>query len=345
MIEKVKRLIISGCYGDVLLYKDYFNTNDEEVIVKNQWSYIVEMLIITIKSLLPSFNEVRNEIDYKRLHEEINIWKYYRHGGNKLLINTENIDESYWNSSDNSVYSRIFPIVISNKNFEYIKDEVIKNILYTTGNIKILLEGIFLSKVIYCLLENVKDYDKIIVEVKNEIINMSIKEIKEKYNENYRLDITTYSGNYILDFERKRIDIINLLNGITKEEYRLLDDILNILKEEITDYENIKPNFLTYSIIGLKRETVDQLKIKDKDFLLSLCDYLVKLRNGRISPELLKLENYFLPDVFKYKENDEFNHSLLNKCRVKLRIENNNFIKLFIETKSGIYRFIKVKHP
>ena len=69
MIEKVKRLILSGCYGDVLLYRDYFNTNDEEVLIDNQWSYIVEILIITIKSLLQSYNEVRNEIDYKRFYE------------------------------------------------------------------------------------------------------------------------------------------------------------------------------------------------------------------------------------------------------------------------------------
>lgn len=338
--EKIKKTIISGCYGDVLLYKDYFK--NEEIKIENQWSYIVEMLIITIKSLIPSYEEIRNEIDYERFYREINFWKLYRHGGNSLLTNIENSDVSYWQKSDNSIYSRIYPIIISNSNYNYIREDIIKNILFTTGSIKNLLEGIFLSRLIFVLLNFNMNFDEIVDEIKNEIINISIINILEKYSNFYKVDKSTFPGNYILEFERNRIKLLNLLNEIKTDEFRLLNDILDILRNN-KKFEQVKPNFLTYSIIGMNIDSIENIEVKDKDFLLNLCDYLIKLRKGRISPELLKINEYILPDVFKYNINDEFNHSLLNKCKVIFKVENKRLSKSYIETKGGIYRFQKIK--
>lgn len=346
--DNIKALIINGCLGDVLSYRNYLNKklghNDYEFT--NQYSYIVEILILTIKSLSPSSDEVRSVIDYKRFQEELKLWKDYKHGGNSSLLNFNDTNsEIYWEKNDNSVYSRIFPIILSNNYYEYIKDEVIKNILFTTGNIKIFLEGVILSKILYILINEKKDYDNLILDVKEEIINLSQKDIIGNYNNCFKVDIKTYPGNFKLDFERKRIDVINLLNDIKVKDYDLLQNIFNILRGDIKNIEDVKPNFLSYALWGFLYNNIEETSLKDCEFIENLCGYLYKLRKGRISPETLKIDKYILPDIFKFNIGDEFYHSLLNKCIVIKKNENENNIKSIVQTKSGNYEFIKIKHP
>ena len=50
-------------------------------------SHITDLIILTIKSLLPSEDAVRVDIDYNRYNEEIKLWRFYRHGENPSLMN------------------------------------------------------------------------------------------------------------------------------------------------------------------------------------------------------------------------------------------------------------------
>lgn len=347
MVEQmIKAFIIQGCCADTLRYKEYlfskYNSLNEEEI-KNQWSYITELMIVTIKSLVPSKHLVGTVVDYKRFQQELKLWNQYRHGSNNLVLNSLNnsITDNYWIDTDESIYARIFPIVVSNTRWDIIKDEIIKNLLYTTGNISDILETLILSKLLFFVMENMKDYNEIISNLKEETIHFSQKEFLERYDRNLMINLETYPGNYTIDFERKKIMLINILNGtFINDDFQVLRNTLNILKSKINNNIEIS----SFWIMGFK-SLIEDIKIdfnfKHMTFVESLGGYLFKLRRGRVTPETLEISNYELPDIFSFAVGDKFNHTLLNRCKVIKKEKNANFIISYIQTKTGVYRFFK----
>ena len=143
-------------------------------------SHITDLILITIKSLIPSEEYVRVDIDYTRYKEELKLWKYYKNGDNPSLLNILGKLDSviYWKGKDDTLYYRLIPIILANKNFDFIREEVVKNILFTTGNIELLIEGLLISKLIAYLLNNKSD---IIDDLKDEVIHLAQTEFLQKY--------------------------------------------------------------------------------------------------------------------------------------------------------------------
>jgi len=340
----LKKFILSACYGELVRfnkYKEKYTFNIEEN-TSEQWTYIVEMMIITAKSLIPSNQKSGVIVDYERFSEELKLWAYYRHGENNVLINTirQKNDRSYWYDLDDSVYSRIVPIVAANENWEVVCEEVVRNALYTVGNIQVMIECILLSKLLFTFLSKKNiEYSDIILILKEEIIGLSQRKILTECKDAFRVSTDEYSGNYLIDFERKRIDAINLLNGVHKEgTYEVLSKSLEIISgdKESSDLDSFFVEGFKGLYFNMKNE-----EIKINEFILNLCGYLIKLRKGRIAIDSLKKENYKFIDIFKYKEGDVFVHPILNKCKVISRKELNEMIILNLYSKSGKYRFIK----
>ncbi len=356
MQDKITNIILSACYGDVLYYQkllkskkistDHLNYSNK--IKGKQWSYNVEMMIITIKSMLPSIEEIGVRINYDRFNKEMDLWKHYRHGENRSIMNIlyNNNEDMYWNIKDSSIYGRLIPIILVNKSFKIIKDEIIKNVLYTTGNLSCVLESLMLSKLFFLKFNNNTDYKELISELKEEVIHFSQDEFINKYKNFFRFNIESYTDNFKIAFERKKIEVINLLNNIdNKSEYKLLKYCLSIYDNEFNRVDINKYNFFLYAYKYLLLSEKEQNEeIKDISFIKRLCKYLLKLRNGRIDPQSLKITKYYLPNIFNYKKDDEFNHSLLNKCKVINRYEDIKQVDLILKTKSGTYRFRKIKY-
>ena len=86
-----------------LFQKDYLNNKNN--------TYISQLAVITIKSLLPMKDEEGIRIDYRRFTEEYKLWLNYRNGDNSSLLNTQGrvIHEIYWGQIDDSIISRIIP--------------------------------------------------------------------------------------------------------------------------------------------------------------------------------------------------------------------------------------------
>ncbi|QIB27197.1 hypothetical protein [Caloranaerobacter azorensis] len=349
MEDRIKYFINNAVYGDSLRYFASKSDTINQKKIKGQWSYIVELFIITVKSLIPSMNVEGTIVEYTRFEEEIKLWINYRHGSNKPLISSVNKfdDRTYWVENDDSIYARIFPIVAANTQWDIILSEIIKNVLFTTGNIFVLQECIMLSKILYLILNSQKDYDKIIINLKEEIIQLSQKELISKYNKYYRADIATFPGNFVIDFEKTRIELLNLFNGKTiNNNFYILGKVLDILRGDIEEFNQIPYNFFLYGMLGLiVQNNSKTMEYKDKNFIQSLSDYLIKLRKSRINPESLYIKSYYMPDVFKYDVQEEFNHSLLNRCKVINKEETEKLFITYIKTKSGVYRFFKFKNP
>lgn len=343
MLEgNIEKFILNGCMEEVNAYRNINNELNHKTYNKDQWTYIVEIMIITIKSLIPCNSTYGSVIDYSRFNEELKLWYYYRHGGNKSLFKSIFKEETcYWNDSDDSIYSRIPPIVFANEDWVVARNETVKNILFTTGKISTLLEGLALAKLLSVII-NIPSISlvDIIKEIKEEIMCFSQKSFIENFKVFFKSSLNEYNGNFTIDFERRRIEMLSVLNGLNgSTEFYILKETLKTLND--TPNKEKVSNFFVGGIYGLITNNVSSISIKDEEFIRNLCAFLVKLRKGRISAENLCIDKYILPDIFQFKEGDVFYHSLLKKSQVIKRIDNKNSIICFVRTKSGTYRFIK----
>jgi len=340
----IKDFILSGCYGDSLEYR---KKHEHKVYSESQgqWSYIVEIMIVTIKSLLPSSKVAGTLVDYKRFDEEIKLWKDYRHDENNSLIEVVDgqSEKDYWTNLDDSLYSRIVPLVMVNSDWQIVKVEVIKNILYTTGNIEALLEGIILAKILHSYIINESiELEKLSSDLKEEVIHLSQKELLEKFRDYYRFDLKSFPGNFTIVFERNRVELLNILSGKDSSKYKIFMKSLAVIKGNAYENESFY-NFFINGLVGAKYGYDIKKDFKDKEFIESLCSYIYKLFKSRVNPESLEIATYYLPDIFKFKEGEEFSHSLLNRCKViKKEIDDSN-ITSYIKTKAGTYRFFRIK--
>lgn len=295
-----------------------------------EYNYISQLAVVTIKSLMPMENEEGVGIDQNRFLEELRLWKYYNNGSNQALIKAIDLTsaDDYWTVSDNSIISRIIPIVIANQKEEAAEEEVIKNILFTTGELENLFESVLILHLLLILISNRKSED-IISILKDKIIKFSQTQYLEKYRHNYRN--VKFPKNFQIEFEREKINALNALNGAEVKKYNNLKDCLSVLE----GYE-------TSSLMGkilynyLYNEDVYHNIPK---FYLNLGEYILNLRKSRIEPEKLKIDKYILPDIFSFEEGEVFYHSLLKNCKViEKAIEENKKI-VTVQTKTGIYVF------
>ncbi len=306
----------------------------EEYLKEKYSSHIIDLITITIKSLVPSEDYSRINIDYKRFGEEIKLWKYYRNGENKALMNViEQLNPNvYWSCKDDSVYPRIIPIVLSNRDFSVIKEEVIKNILFTTGHIETLIEGLLLSKILFY--KNL-DINSIIPKLKEEIISLSSADILNKFKDNFRVPIEVYDGNYFIDFERNKISGLNTLNLSFSNKFKVLEEVIKALLGR-----GDETHIIAKCVRGCDKDKSYELD----EYYINLSNYVYKLRNGQINRDSLIIDKYYLPDVFQYEEGDEFYHSLLKKAIVLKKYETEYNLVSHIKAKSGTYIFKNSKN-
>src|SRR5699024_10146580 len=291
---------------------------------------VVLISLLTMKSLVPIDKGRGNRIDYKRFNEELKLWKYYRVGDNTSILNIlDDIDEEiYFNSKDNIIYSRILPIILANQRYEIIEDEIIKNILFISGNIESLLEWMLVGKFLHLILNN---EDNIIDELKEYIINISQVDFLNSYKDFYRFKLDERLKDYKIEFERTRVNLISILNGIPMKKYKYIEDIFRVFNDK--DPERIFGSIIYYSLLG------KDLKIESSNFYNNMNEYILKLRKGRIDPKSLIIKEYILPDIFKYEEGDVFLHSLVNESKIIKKEVKNGISTSLVKSRSGMYLF------
>lgn len=216
---------------------------------------------------------------------------------------------------------------MANRDSQLIEEEIIKNILNTSGNIRDLLEGLLVGKFINGLINK----SQIEEGLKDFLINFGQADYLDKFKDLYRLSIDNYPGNYSISFEKERVSLLSILNGVDLDKYNQISDLLGLLKGK-------KPTSFLGKIVFNTMEGHEITYSLDQ-FYLDMNNYLFRLRKSRIDPKRLVIKDYILPDVFSFEENQVFFHSLLNHCKVIKKEVRNNQLTSLIQTKTGMYTF------
>jgi len=328
-----------------------------------QWSYITQLMLINCKCLIDNKDKRQVSIDYRRMIEEIKLWKYYRCGMPlnyiyKLRLGKKYYeDEFYWNDKRGEAFSRIIPIVMANKNFNAAQEEVYKNIIYINRHPQVVLSGLLLLRTIYFLLNNtIIEKQELINELKNYLIQLQLLELEEYVNgqlpKNYKIKFEQEKINYLIDLDRvKDIEDYSSINLHSKDIF--IASLVNFLKMYVNQESMAKTLVLqekeiyviTYGLLGLVKR-VGRVKIntiKDADFIINMDEYLLKLREyevGRTPFE--KIDNEI--ELFALNKGTVLKHPLLNNIRIKDKKQFDDYIELTIESKSGKYKFIRQKN-
>lgn len=334
MEERIKEAFWHGISKDVARYKNiehdrgYFSIDQE-----GQWSYKTEILLITIKSLVPLQDRVAIEIDSKRFFEELKLWKYYRHGSLKKLIYlaNENLDH-YWEKGDKLLALRGLILALVNSKKAEFQNVLIKHILWSSGSFETLFEIYALSMSMYYWQINKGNIDKDRMRelIKEDLMSFSRENYLSEYQKYYRKSLDTREGHLNIDFEKEKIKILTRIDSWLEN------------REKLIGHELFYEIFIEALVENQKFD--DEETIKDDKFIDAILNYLIKLRKGRVEPATLKLRFEKLNDPFDYSEGEIIEHDLLKNAIVLKRGENDKYIKMLVSSKIGKYRFFKIKN-
>lgn len=284
-----------------------------------------DITYITIKSLIPNKTYNTVQVDYNRYRKELDLFKEYNRKSYDIfenIVTNKNDFRLYYKRFDDFAYLRIIPIILSNTDLEVILDEVIKNVLYFSGNIENLFTWIFYT--IYIYNSNFEKQD-LIKYMKDYFININQIKYFNKYKEYYKVPLRNITS-YKIEFERVRLDIINLLN-LNKSNNKILNELLNY---DVKGKLKLDPIKVLYKEIDYNKLNKTQI---------ALNDYILKLKLGKINREHLLIYNYVLPDIFKFNKGEKFYHSLLGNCIVIKKEVRNNILTSIVSGKMKVYEF------
>lgn len=316
-------------YSNIDHDKGYFSVEEN-----GQWSYKTEILMLTIKSLMPLEESVAININEERFLHELQLWQYYRHGSNEELIDlVRNQSKDYWSLKDDTLIIRILLLAIVNNDKNLLKDLVIKHTLFITGNLEILFENLTISLMVhYWILNkgNIED-ERLSSLIKEDMMLLSKKNYIEKYKKYYKKNIENFNGHFDIAFERQKIAYLSKIDRwLEPDGLKETHEIIWLFYQK-----GLKENYE----LKIKEES-----IKDEVIIESLFDYILKLKKGRVAPISLKIQNYKKLDPFEFEEDQKIEHSLLKNAIVIRRGENEKYIKMIVQTKMGNLRFFKIKN-
>lgn len=375
--ERITNGLLWAVYGDALGFlkentditveklNDFTYYYDKDLMVKKpkgQYSYVTELMLITIKSFLDSAKNFKNAIDYPRYFEELKLWIHYRHGnpsnvleklGNKNFYR----DKFYWDDVRGQGISRILPIAMVNKNYHGAEKETYKNLIYLNRHPRIILTGLILLRTVHLVLErDVSEKEELIQGLKEYLIHLQLNQL----NHGITGDLT---GKYKIQFEKEKIDYLMTLDLLVNDKEIIMSnwdckgvlvyvlDIFFKLEQREEIFLNNIPNedikevlAIAYGLWGLMNREDFGIKnlLKEEEFIRDMGKYLFKLRNFQINRTPYEKKEDTI-NLFHLQKSNIIKHNILGVTKVNDRIETLWHIQLLLETRSGIYTFVKAK--
>ena len=281
--------------------------------------YLKDLIIINTKCLIDDKTQRYVYIDNNRLRDEL---IYYRFYGEKPEYN--------------NILNILLPLIISNTNIQKSEEEVVELIQKYVRYLKkeeylfeYILSSVLYNSIIHNIIEDKNiEYKDLLQKIKEQIIGFNI-------------DLDKPST---IKFHMARINAIQQIDkyiDLKVEEYdnyKILGSLLNILYDiyiedrEVKDFgsESIKKSIL--SILGDDENN----NIDNIDFILSMSEYIVKLRHYKVNKKLYD-KNSDPRYLINLNEGDTYNDPIFNQIKVVSKNFNNNILNINIKSKSGLY--------
>ena len=372
----IKNCFLMQIYGDALGFA-YENTTTEELRLipfnlkyndkleikkkTGQWSDLTELLLIQTKSLRDIKEKSRVTVDLLRFKDELRYWSYYKHGNNEQIINKINQEvefqksEEFFRNRRGYGFSRIVSIILANKNYGSGLEEIYQQVLFFNRHPQVIISALLLARAVYLLLDTGLKVEELIDELKRYIIALRLPQLEESVD-------NQLPQSYTIQFEREKIDYLMALDRVKKEETdwlltkewdsrRILLTALSFLRslrEEGSlklgnlDRRNIKESLaIAYGLWGttLRELPSDISNIKDWNFISSMAEYLLKIRNYEIDKR--GYENTRFTDIFNLPTNQPLKHPILSNIKITNKREQDGFTIVEIESKTGDYTLIR----
>ena len=281
--------------------------------------YLKDLIIINTKCLIDDKTQRYVYIDNNRLRDEL---IYYRFYGEKPEYN--------------NILNILLPLIISNTNIQKSEEEVVELIQKYVRYLKkeeylfeYILSSVLYNSVIHNIIEDKNiEYKDLLQKIKEQIIGFNIdldKPSTIKFHMariNAIQQIDKYIDLKIEDYDNNKI-LVSLLNI-------LYDIYIEDREVEDSGNESIKKSIL--SILGNN----DNTNIDNIDFILSMSEYILKLRMYKINKKIYdkKSDPRYLINL---NEGDTYNDPIFNQIKVVSKNFNNNILNINIKSKSGLY--------
>lgn len=319
-----------------------------------QWSDLTELSLIIIKCLMDDQENNRVIVDYNRFQEELKLWNYYRHGGSKAGQQ----HPLYIDDKRGYGFSRIMGILLANKNFGVAKEESLRQIIYFHRHPQVLLTTLLTAKIVFSLLEKSNQTREEQIDVlKDFLIGLHREELsilqQEAPSKKFILQFEQEKINYLMALDRlknqwlqpqsSKLDSQGVLMAALENFWRLQEELP--LRTELTPMEDQKEALaLAYGFYGItseiKEKDVIATGIKEEDFINSMGDYILKIRNYQVDRKPYKV-NQSSVDLFNIEVGSVIKHPILNVTKVVGRREGKYWIEITLETKTGEYKLYK----
>lgn len=278
-----------------------------------------DLIIINTKCLVDNYKQRFVFVDSNRLKDEL---IYYRCYGETPRYNF--------------MLNIILPVILSNTSIQKGEDESIalieKYVKYFKKDGQ-LFEYILASVLYNGIMHNIIDdknigYEELLQKIKEKIICFSMELDKQdtiKF-QMVRIKVIQKIDNYIDlkvdDYDDNEIisTVLNILYDIYIEDRQVKNDGMLSIKKSILSVLGEEPNLNTDNI----------------DFILSMAEYIIKLRIYKINKKLY--ENNANPRLFiNLNEGDNIVDPIFNKVTVISKNFINNILSIKIKSKSGTH--------
>ncbi|NBG88542.1 hypothetical protein [Isachenkonia alkalipeptolytica] len=331
------------------------------------YSDLMELMIIIGKSLVNDKEKEKLWIDVPRLKEELILWRYYREGSISCFLLTK--DQEINDSLVSTGIISILPLIIGNQNLESLEQELALFSCQTNQSPENLILFLLMGKAVHGVMhKEYSDADSFVSFLKEYLIHLNYERVFQKISKKNRMDKISYEKGkvqWIMDLDRSsKSEIPTKKNPESISKLLFIQSIHLFIKHhenprtfneleksevpvEVKVFTLLLTDLRKRKLDSDQRPQVDEYSSANTNFLQGMDRYFNKLKHFEIEKSPLDFEKLKIPnaintkDLFSMKEGEKGKHPILRSFEVVQKKLKENCITLEVKTKTRVYKLKK----